>query len=176
MERLTDEEWSEHFRRFKRSALHLELRDWYAVDEEKERFARFLATGRRDHAAEAQERQRWLTLIRDATRSGKMIRRARVVSEPVTDYIRFEWAGTDLTVEAGEEVKWLPRQLASGIALPGNDFWLFDDHTAVFNLFTGDGRWAGAEMTTEIAVTKLCRSAFNAVWEKAIPHSEYKPV
>jgi hypothetical protein len=175
MQRLTDEEWSAQFRAFERSALHLELRDWYAVDEERERFARFLALGRRDHEAEADERGGWLTFIRESVQSGKRIRRARVVSEPVTDYIRFEWAGTDLTAEAGEEVRWLPRRLASGIALPGNDFWLFDDSTVVFNLFTGDGQWAGAEMTTDPGVARLCKAAFEAVWSAGIPHNEYKP-
>lgn len=29
-------------------------------------------------------------------------------------------------VKAGEEVRWLPRRQASDLALPGNDFWLFD--------------------------------------------------
>lgn len=176
MERLTDEQWSAQFRKFERSALHLELRDSYAVDEEKDRFTNFLATGRRDHQAEAKEREGWLSFIRGSVESGKVIKRARIISEPVTDYIRFEWAGTAQTVEAGEEVRWLPRRLASAIALPGNDFWLFDDARAVFNLFTGDGQWAGAEMTTDPAVTRLCKSAFDAVWAAAIPHSEYEPV
>ncbi len=58
-----------------------------------------------------------MTLIRDATAAGKVFRRARIISEPVTDYIRYEWAGAGLNVEAGEEIKWSPRRLASAIAL-----------------------------------------------------------
>ncbi|WP_438948653.1 DUF6879 family protein [Streptomyces atratus] len=53
---------------------------------------------------------------------GVRVLRARVVSEPVTEYIRFEHAITDANLRAGEEVRWLPRRRASTLALPGNDF------------------------------------------------------
>jgi len=160
---------------FMREAAHLELRDVYAVEDEAERFATFLATGYRDHAAEAAERRPWMDLIRDARRAGMVVRRARVVSEPVTDYIRYEWAGTGPTVEAGEDIRWLPRRLASAIALPGNDFWLFDDATVVFTVFTGGGDVAERQLTTDAPTVQLCKSAFEAVWALATPHSEYTP-
>jgi hypothetical protein len=175
MRRLTDDERRAQFRLFTRSALHLELRDQYAVSEEDERFSRFLATGTRDLEADARQRQWWLTLVRDATEAGKVIKRARIVSEPVTDYIRFEWAGSDLTTQAGEDIRWLPRHHASGIALPGNDFWLFDDSTVVFHLFTGNGGWIAAELTQDSSIVQLCKSAFENVWRIAVPHNEYQP-
>jgi hypothetical protein len=160
---------------FKREALHLEMRDVYAVKDEAQRFARFLEKGYRDHEAEAEERRPWMTLIRQATAAGKVIRRVRIVSEPVTDYIRYEWEGTGSNVEAGEKIKWLPRRLTSAIALPGNDFWLFDDSTVAFTVFTGEGDVFERQLTTDLAAVQLCRSAFEAVWSIAIPHSEYKP-
>lgn len=55
---------------------------------------------------------------------------------------------TPWNIEAGEEVRWLPRRRASTIALPGNDFWLIDRHTVVWNHFTGAGDWAANEVTT----------------------------
>jgi hypothetical protein len=173
MEPLTPEQWEELFTSCKQSASHLEMRDWYTAEDEEDRFARFLATGRRDHAAEASERRVWLDLMRKVTSAGVQVRRARIASEPVSDYIRFEWHGAAPTIEAGEELRWLPRRLASGIALPGNDFWLFDEHTAMFNHFSGDGRPLGQEITGDAATVKLCRTAFEAVWKLAIPHSEY---
>jgi hypothetical protein len=158
-----------------REAVHLELRDTYAIHTEAERFDRFMATGRYDHEAEAPDRQKWQSLIRSITQSGRRIRRARIVSEPVTDYIRYEWAGTGPNVDAGEDIRWLPRRLASAIALPGNDFWLFDGATAVFTVFTGSGEVAERQLTTDPAAVGLCQSAFEAVWSAAIPHSEYQP-
>jgi hypothetical protein len=171
---ISSEERSKFFTTFKREALHLEMRDAYAIKDEAERFARFLEKGYRDQDAEIEERRPWMTLIQDATAAGKVFRRVRIISEPVTDYIRYEWEGTGPNVEAGEEIKWLPRRFASAIALPGNDFWLFDDSTVVFTVFTGEGDVFERQLTTDRAVIQLCRSAFEAVWSIAIPHSEYK--
>jgi hypothetical protein len=160
----------------KREAVHLEMRDTYAMDNEAERLAAFLATGRREEGADdAPDRRYWLDLIRSVTQDGRRVRRARIVSEPVTDYIRFEWAGTSGNIAAGEEIRWLPRRLASSIALPGNDFWLFDDSAVVFSVFTGRGEVAERQLSCERAVVDLCRSAFEAVWSAAIPHDEYTP-
>lgn len=172
---ITSEERDELLARFKREALHLEMRDTYAVDEEGERLAKFLERGYRDHDAEADERRPWMTLVHHATSAGKVFRRVRVISEPVTDYIRYEWAGTSVNIDAGEEIKWLPRRLTSAIALPGNDFWLFDDSTAAFTVFTGQGDVFERQLTTDPAVIQLCRSAFESAWTIAIPHNEYRP-
>jgi hypothetical protein len=174
MKLLTTEEWNDLFTSTKREALHLEMRDWYAVDDEKERFSRFLASGHRDHDAETEERRPWLEAVRRATHMGVSIRRARIVSEPVTEYTRFLYEGTDRTIEAGEDVRWLPRKHASAIALPGNDFWLFDEKTVLINHFTGNGNSAGQELSTDPALARLCKVAFEAVWKVAIPHGEYK--
>jgi Family of unknown function (DUF6879) len=160
---------------FEREALHLELRDVYAIDDEGERLARFLERGYRDHDAEAEERQSWMTLVRDATLAGKMFKRVRVISEPVTDYIRYEWAGTGANIDAGEEAKWLPRRMTSTIPLPGNDFWIFDESIVIFTVFTGKGDVFERQLTTDSAVVQLCRSAFESTWTIAIPHSEYRP-
>jgi hypothetical protein len=163
------------FTTFEREAVHLEMRDVYAIEDERERFARFLEKGYRDHDAEAQERQPWMTLLHESAEAKKTFRRVRIISEPVTDYIRYVWAGTGHSVDAGEQIKWLPRRLASSIALPGNDFWLFDDSTVVFTVFTGEGNVLERQLTTDPAVVELCQAAFETVWAIAIPHSEYRP-
>jgi len=103
------------------------------------------------------------------------MRRARIVSEPVTDYIRWEHAVTALNVGAGEQVRWLPRRHASDIALPGNDFWLIDGRLVMFHFFSGDGDWVapGSETTEDPAAVSLCASAFETVWARGIPHEKY---
>ncbi|MGH3670616.1 MAG: DUF6879 family protein, partial [Pseudonocardiaceae bacterium] len=113
MRLISGEERDNLLANFQHEALHLEMRDVYALEDEERRLAQFLERGSRDHDAEAEERQPWMTLVQDATTSGKVFRRARIISEPVTDYIRDEWAGTGANVSAGEEIKWLPRRLAS---------------------------------------------------------------
>jgi hypothetical protein len=124
-----------------------------------------------------QETSAWLRLMHEISGRGVVVRRARIVSEPVSDYIRFEHHVTDGNVAAGEHVRWLPRRRASDLALPGNDFWLFDDSLVVFLHFTGDGELSpdgDEERRTDPAVVRLCSTAFEAVWERAVPHAEYR--
>ncbi|MER8068021.1 DUF6879 family protein [Streptomyces sp. NPDC094034] len=155
------------------TAVHLEMRDTYAVAEEREDVARWsggqwtVEDGRRSLAG-------WLALVSTTAARGVVLRRARIVSEPVADYIRFEHFTTPLNIEAGEQVRWLPRRQALGIALPANDFWLIDGRLVRFNHFSGVGEAAEPEMSDDPAVAGLCASAFEAVWEKAVPHDEYK--
>ena len=97
------------------------------------------------------------------------------MSEPVTNYIRFEWLDAAELVGAGEDVRWLPRQHASGLLLPGNDFWCFDAETIVFTHFSGDGEVQGYELTTDRALLGRCTAAFEEAWTIAVPHGEYDP-
>ena len=118
----------------------------------------------------------WYDLVRAHTARGVRFRRARVVSEPVADYIRFEHETTaGLNVAAGEEVRWLPRRRASDLCLPGNDFWLFDDRLIRFRHFAGDGDFVEDELCDDPAVAAMCSAAFEAVWERAVPHADYQP-
>ncbi|MBT2509890.1 hypothetical protein J7I98_29315 [Streptomyces sp. ISL-98] len=158
------------------SAVHLEMRDSYAVDNEKGPFAKWRAGVRLDPADRSSWWRPWLDLISETVARGVVVRRARIVSEPVSEYIRFEHSGTFTNVAAGEQVRWLPRRQASGIALPGNDFWLIDGRLIRWNHFTGDGASAGGEMSEDPTEAKLCAEAFEAVWTRGIPHDEYKIV
>jgi hypothetical protein len=47
----------------------------------------------------------------------------------------------------------------------------------IFNHFSGDGQQAEPTMDPcdDPAVVALCASAFEAVWQRAIPHAEYHP-
>lgn len=80
-----------------------------------------------------------------------------------------------MNVAAGEQVRWLPRRRASDIALPGNDFWLFDDRLVRFGLFACDGAVIGHELADDPRVIPLCASAFEAVWDRATDHEDYWP-
>jgi hypothetical protein len=63
----------------------------------------------------------------------------------------------------------------SDIALPGNDFWLLDDRLVVILHLTGEGEFDGYEPVSDTDVVKLCASAFEAVWDRAVPHRDYRP-
>ncbi|GLF99258.1 DUF6879 family protein [Streptomyces yaizuensis] len=157
------------------SAVHLEMRDSYGVGDEAEDFENWKRTGQRDVTPTSAYWAPWVDLIRATVARGVVVRRARVVSEPVTDYIRYEHAGTVVNIHAGEQVRWLPRRRASDIALPGNDCWIFDGEIVLFNHFTGEGDWSepGWEVRSEPAVARLASAAFETVWDRGVPHDKY---
>ncbi|MFD4788888.1 DUF6879 family protein [Streptomyces sp. NPDC058459] len=157
-----------------RSAVHLEMRDFYAVDYEEGPFADWRAGQRLNPADRSSWWRPWLDLISATVERGAEVRRARIVCEPVSEYTRFLYDGTFTNVAAGEQVRWLARRQASTIALPGNDFWLFDNEWVHWNHFAGDGSWTGEEITADPAAAKLCAEAFEAVWSRAVPHDQYK--
>ncbi|MFJ6543613.1 DUF6879 family protein [Streptomyces sp. NPDC091385] len=156
------------------SAVHLEMRDAYGVAGEAAAFARWRETGEVDDDPDSPYWAPWTALVRRTVARGVSVRRARIVSEPVSDYIRYEHAGTGVNVAAGEQVRWLPRRRASDLCLPGNDFWLIDGRLVRWNHFTGDGASAPGEITEEPGAARLCEAAFETVWARAVPHAEYK--
>jgi hypothetical protein len=163
--------FDEMFARCQQSAVHLEMRDMYTPDDP------VYLDWKAGTTIDAVERWRdWYDLMTATTSRGVEVRRARIVSEPITDFIRHEYELTeDLNIAAGERVRWLPRRNASDLALPGNDFWVFDHERVRFGYFAGDGTYLGDEMTDDPAVVKLCVTAFEAVWERAIDHKDYRP-
>lgn len=159
------------FRSTARTAAHLEMRDDYGGISPA--FAAWREHRPYDRSGPDAA---WHALVGSVTERGAMVRRARIISEPASDYIRFEHEVTPAAnLAAGEQVRWLPRRDASDLALPGNDFWLFDNTAVLFNYFSGDGTAAGTELRDEPAVVKLCAAAFEAVWDRAVPHEDYRP-
>jgi len=153
-----------------RSAVHLEMRDSYTPDDPDWRDWR---EGRRFDPAERY--REWFDLITETIARGVQVRRARIVSEPVTDYIRFEYDVTaGLNIAAGEQVRWLPRRTAADLLVPGSDFWIFDESVVVFNHFDGPGNWIGQDRRDDEELAKRHASAFEAIWTRATPHESYR--
>jgi hypothetical protein len=153
------------------SAVHLEMRDSYTPSDPI--FLDWKAGKQFDPVERMAD---WFQSRRSTLARGVVIRRARIVSEPLSDFTRHEFEITPrLNIPAGEQVRWLPRRRASDLALPGNDFWVFDEHTIRFGYFAGDGELVAHEVCRDPDVLKLCLSAFEAVWDRAIPHEDYRP-
>lgn len=175
MESISEEERDQFLTTFQREAVHLEMRDVYATEVEKTRFETWLRGQPFDPLAEAEWWWPWFELMTRNNQADKTLRRLRIVSEPVTDYIRFEWHDAAQLVRAGEDVRWLPRRRASTLLLPGNDFWMFDRKTVAFTHFSGDGHVLDHQVTTDPDVVAACAAAFEQAWAIAIPHNQYTP-
>lgn len=171
MRHLLFDDLAHEFRRSQR-AFHLEVRDDYSrVAGEADRVQRFLSGQEQVPAASA----RWHALMREVTSSGCAVQRVRVITEPHGDYARFSVGTTGANIEAGEDIRWLPRAHAPD-GLPEDDWWLFGDEMAAYTVFADDGTalpgWAA---TTDPAITAHYAQVRNMLWAKAIRHADYVP-
>ncbi|WP_224279193.1 DUF6879 family protein [Streptomyces sp. LS1784] len=130
---------------------------------------------RLEPAGRASWRHGWHDAVAAAVGRGVVVRRARIVSEPVHDCIRYEHDLTHGNLAAGEQVRWLSRRNTKDLCLPGLDFWVFDDQVVHYRHFTGDGQLAemGEEILRDPAPAKHCAQAFELVWECFILHERY---
>jgi hypothetical protein len=156
----------------RRTAVHLEMRDDYGLGDPS--FLQWKQTGQ--HPADDERDEAWRQVIRAATDRGVSVRRLRVVSEPLTDYIRWEHAiTTQVNAAAGEEVRWLPRSQALGLMLPAHDLWVFDNYTVRYAHFAPDGDLTSEVSTTDPRQVTAVVGAFQVAWDLAIPHANFKP-
>ncbi|HZD15601.1 MAG TPA: hypothetical protein VE196_10875 [Pseudonocardiaceae bacterium] len=172
MASITDEEFDRLLGEFERDSIHLETRDAYGTTVELPHMARW-AAGEPD---DLEWLQGWCAILRAHRAAGKSVRRARIVSEPLSDYQRWSYSIAHPMVAAGEEIRWVPRRRVSSIAIPGNDFYVLDGRLVIFLIYAGNGLEVEKVTSTDQTDISLCRSAFEAVWKLSIGHSDYQPV
>ncbi|MEW2552780.1 DUF6879 family protein [Streptomyces zhihengii] len=174
MQLISSAERNQLFESFTHDAFHLELRDDYTVPGEASPFRDWLdGTGGDDSF-----REPWLQLMKRVTGSGRTVRRVRVVTEPHSPYIQWEYAITHANEAAGEAIRWLPRhELPEGVHLPvdGNDWWIFDDGLLAVGHFDRAGRAVGSELIRTPAVVAECVRVRDLLWPIATATGEYRP-
>lgn len=168
---ITYEEFQDLTASIQRSAVHLETRDAYGTTTELPHMARW-AAGEPDDLGWLQG---WCTKVRDHVANGRTVRRAKVVSEPLSDYQRWAYTLVGPMVDAGEDIRWVPRRSTSSTLVPGNDFYVLDDELVVFLHYAGSGLNIALTTSTDSADLDRCRTAFEQVWALSIPHRDYKP-
>ncbi|WP_280180364.1 DUF6879 family protein [Nocardia farcinica] len=150
---------------------HLETRDDYNAANETEAFARWKEDESRDPRAGSFPK--WAALVGEIVGRGVVMQRARIVTEPHTTYTRYLLALARYNVEAGEDVRYLPRHLADPLDSAGEDVWLIDDTAAAFSVFDDSDYWVGAVLTEDPAIVSHLVTVRDRVWSKAIPFQEY---
>jgi hypothetical protein len=157
------------FRKLKHSAFHLEVEDSYHTPSESEPFQAFIDGDPDDF----EWHRPWLDLVGETTESGKRIERIRLVSVPHVAYTRWGLTVAPLNIEAGEDIRWLPRTLLNGLEITADDFWLIDRERVVFTVFTPDGTFSGGAETTDPVIVERCVRVRDQLWSVAIPHADY---
>ena len=167
--RLDGEAWRTFFDSFQREAFRLETLPAYSMASEQAEYDTFLATGE----LHIPEDDSWLVRVRRFRRTGRWIGRVHIITRPLTDYLRYEFAVYRHTVQAGEDVQILDLTDQPNPGLPSQDFWLFDEETLVLSVFSADGRTGGFARAPDPALTRQCRTVRDEVWSRAIPFAEY---
>jgi hypothetical protein len=166
------EELNELCRGIKKSFVHLETRDAYGTEVELPHMAKW----RRGEPDDFAWLGWWLEMLRSHREAGRTCRRLRVVSEPLSDYQRWAISHAELFVEAGEDIRYLPRPCLMTVALPGSgDFYVFDDHSVLFLHYAGNGMNASFEITEDAQIVQMCKEPFETVWDIATPFRDYRP-
>ncbi|HEX3778906.1 MAG TPA: hypothetical protein VHX38_04525 [Pseudonocardiaceae bacterium] len=140
---LSREEFKEWMSNWRTSAWRWECQGVYREPSEDEPLRQFLA-GEPDLGWF----QGWLTRVRTWTAAGQRIGRVRMVTDPLTDYLRFELSITPPAIEAGEDIRFLSSARAAELGAPDEDFWLFDEEV-VLALRFGEHGVSGAELITD---------------------------
>ncbi|MFE4778221.1 DUF6879 family protein [Streptomyces sp. NPDC056713] len=156
------------FAEFERTAFRLETRRGYATDRAGARFTAFLRgvdpVPEPDHP--------WNVNVRDKAGQGARFSRVRIVDEPPTDGQRFLMATAAGNVDAGEDIRVVPRAEAVRLDLPDYDFWLFDSRTLVRMHIDDTDTTVGVELVDDATeVLAACR-ARDAAQAAARPSAE----
>ncbi|MEV6212133.1 DUF6879 family protein [Kitasatospora sp. NPDC051914] len=163
------ETMAHHFEDFEHTAFRLETRRGYAVDVGTERYERF----RRGEPLPFEADNPWHANVRRQTAAGKRFERVRLVDDPPTLGQRFLLASGLGNVEAGEDIRNLPRAEAERLALPAVDFWLFDSRTLVRFHFDHDDNTLGVETIEDPAEVLAACQARDAAWHFAVPTVDF---
>lgn len=128
-------EWQEFLHTFDRDAFRLETHPVYRMPAEQDGLRRFLA----GEPIRTDETQGLLSKIRAHTQAGKTVGRVHIITRPLTDYLRFEFAHYRVNVTAGEEIRILDITGRPNPGLPARDFWMFDETRVVLMNYDAGG-------------------------------------
>jgi hypothetical protein len=163
-------DWPGLFGRFDHTCFRLETLQRYEEPGEADALRSFLAG---QEPVIYPEKTAWLAVVRAAVAAGKVMRRVHVVSEPLTDYLRFEVAWSyRLNAAAGEDIR-ISRAAA---ALPRNDYWLFDSRALARMHYDDDGRLTGVELTDDPAAVVQAGYWRDVALHLALPLENWRSV
>lgn len=114
----------------------------------------------------------WTERVREMRRQGKTFQRVRMLTDPLTEYLRWMLYVTDANVAAGDEIRWVDEQTAHDLGMPSYDFYIFDEDRVAIMHF-GDHGVVGADLIDDEDVVARHLAWQAQVWDVAIDHEQY---
>jgi hypothetical protein len=162
------EEFAALFQQVRRSSWRWECQGWYAVD-----MPEVAAWLRGEPVVETDDDRAWLGYIRSLNAAGIPFERVRMLTDPLTDYLRWMLATTSRNVSAGEDIRWVEQHRIEGLDLPAYDFYVFDDERVAILRFDDAKELTAVDVDDDPAVVAQHRCWRDIVWPLATPHAEY---
>ncbi|MFD4888664.1 DUF6879 family protein, partial [Kitasatospora sp. NPDC058402] len=164
---LDGDQWRAHFDSYQHEAFRFEAQPAYTMPREAESLARFL----RGEPKPIDHNAAWHRRVHGFVSSGRKIGRVRVVRHPLTDYQRYQFAwGIPGNIAAGEDIRILDTT-EGNFGIPDQDWWLFDDTSAVHLNFRPDGTQINRELVS--GDMRRHREWKRIALAHSVPFSEY---
>ncbi|OIV38769.1 hypothetical protein BIV57_03945 [Mangrovactinospora gilvigrisea] len=140
---LDGDAWAAKFRDFRTEAWRLETLPTYRVPDEEEEIREFLAGDRIDTRSYSSE---YTDELRQLRAQGRRKGRVHIVTQPLSDYLRYEFMYYEAHALAGDEIRIMdvtdrPNPL-DGV----QDFWMFDRRDVVLMHYEPDGTQINREV------------------------------
>lgn len=171
--RLSDEEFDAYTDAFASDALRCEALAGYDVASDQDAFARWQAGEPVDPAVTGP----WGRWVQDQRAQGATVQRLRVITGPLTDYLRFELGPIyAANAAAGEEIRVLDVSGLSGhpaTELP--ELWMLDRSRLAVMAYDLDDAFLHADAVEGADAAGLCAAVEDA-WRVAVPYEQYRSV
>lgn len=154
-----------------RDLIRFETRDAYDLSE-AEGFEEWRKTG----DISGHDWEEFGDIVRGAVARGVRWRRVRIISRPMSEYMRWEYAITDGNIAFGEDIRWLWRDQAADLLIPAADCWVFDNRVIRWNFQRGDDSNPRVyAFSSDPRTARDIAGSFELAWNRATPHSEFVP-
>ena len=162
-QKLSLEEFGQHFETFRSRAFRFECLPIYRVASEKGAFINF-SRGEKNPPSDFNEN--WIEILKKVSSRRAEIQRVRLLTSTPTEYIRFEceW-GYKRQTKYGEKILFLEENTFKKI---NNfsitiDYWLFDEDIAYYMIYDFVGQFMGVLKANNLWTTKLREQATRLV-------------
>ncbi|MFJ1888379.1 DUF6879 family protein [Streptomyces sp. NPDC094461] len=140
---LDGDEWRRRFAEIEREAWRLETLPQYLVAQEAEEFAAF----REGRPTTPYTTSAYTERVSRQRAEGKRNGRVHIVTQPLSDYLRFEFARYyQVHSRAGDDIRILDVTSRANPLEKVQDFWLFDRVEVVLMNYEADGRQISREV------------------------------
>ncbi|MFF2845037.1 DUF6879 family protein [Streptomyces sp. NPDC058001] len=139
---LDGKDWRNAFDSMRHEAWRLETLPVYRVPQEADAMRRYLD----GEPVTREATQPWFDRVEGYKADGRTVGRVHVITRPLTDYLRFEFAHYRHNVEAGEDIRILDVTDRANPLSGAGDFWMFDRSRIVLMHYEPDGTQISREV------------------------------